>query len=459
MFAGGEMRRFIVLAAVAAGSSTYAIPTEVFREDPTCEDAAPTAPAADVHAGRELFQRNWLRDDPRSYDGDGLGPVSNASSCAACHNQGGAGGAGSRNVEVAQPTEFFDLLMVRPPRVDVIAESADLHPFLVGELRMVLSRSDSTLPRCATQGSKASTFTTDVEVIHGHLRPGAGTDECVAGVLLQLRVPFLPDGNVRLTITLAPKQEMHRREPKPTPPTPRNTPALFGLGLIDELPDAAIEDLARTSYVDHPEVTGRVVRTPDGRPGRFGWKGDVGDLSTFVARACANELGLEVPGVAQPGAPAPGWDLSERDLDDLTAFLRSVPRPEQRDGALVHRGGQRFRALGCATCHAPDVGAIDGLYSDLLVHDLGPESSDAAPAYGGPRSSDADVAAPVEWRTPPLWGVRDSAPYLHDGRAASLNEAILAHGGEARLVRRAYEDLPAADAEEVAAFLESLTAP
>src|SRR5207245_1572799 len=104
-----------------------------------------------------------------------------------------------------------------------------------------------------------------------------------------------------------------------------------------------------------------------------------------------------------------------------------------------------FESIGCATCHAPKLGDVSGLYSDLLLHDMGEASSDSATYYGGPaapgrlddlaeakeRTRSTGVASPTEWRTAPLWGVADSAPYLHDGRARTLEEAIQLHGGEA----------------------------
>ena len=114
----------------------------------------------------------------------------------------------------------------------------------------------------------------------------------------------------------------------------------------------------------------------------------------------------------------------------------------------------------------------DGLYSDLLLHDLGPKLADpagaspssggASPAYyGGP----TDVFVKVlpltlrQWRTAPLWGVADSGPYLHDGRATTLDDAIKAHGSEATRVARLYAGLPAADRDKLLAFLGSLAAP
>ena len=195
---------------------------------------------------------------------------------------------------------------------------------------------------------------------------------------------------------------------------------------------------------------------PDGRLGRFGWKGQMASLSDFVRAACSNELGLEVPGHHQVSlAPAkdfdPGQlklDLDEDQCELLTGFLSRLAPPIARtpDGRTVPPWGYMvFESIGCATCHAPKLGEVRGLYSDLLLHDMGEDSSDSAASYGAPvapqslgdladakeqtrRSGAADA---TEWRTPPLWGVASSAPYFHDGRAQTLDHAIRRHGGEA----------------------------
>ncbi len=240
----------------------------------------------------------------------------------------------------------------------------------------------------------------------------------------------------------------------------RNTPALFGLGLIDAIDDDAIEGAA-LDPVRHDEVKGRVARTADGTIGRFGWKGDVATAATFVARACAFEVGLEVPGVPQLGAsaadPAPGLDLDLDDLTALTAFVTALPPPQAaKRTPFAERGAVLFDDVGCTDCHRESLGGIDGLYSDLLLHDLGPQLKDSIAAYGAPTGTDQLAQL---WRTPPLWGVRDSGPWLHDGSAHTLHDAIVAHAGEARGARQAYVALEPLDRTAVVGFLETLTAP
>ena len=109
-----------------------------------------------------------------------------------------------------------------------------------------------------------------------------------------------------------------------------------------------------------------------------------------------------------------------------------------------------FESAGCAACHRPSLGNVDGIYSDLLLHDMGPALSDSGSYYGitEPDSSRSkDGVKKQEWRTPPLWGFRDSAPYLHDGRAKNLEEAVALHGGEAKEpAKRFFKLLPVPNA-------------
>ena len=246
-----------------------------------------------------------------------------------------------------------------------------------------------------------------------------------------------------------------------TPPfVRRNTPALFGVGLLDAVPDEVLLEAAAVADPNFPEITGRVAHAADGRIARFGWKGQIADLDTFVATACANELGLDVPTVAQPG-PAPfGYDLDEEELSALTAFVRALPAPGN-SGEEAAQGERLFHEIGCESCHRRELGGVNGVYSDLLLHDLGDAGADGAAGYGVRQvvaASDGAATAP-EWRTPPLWGVRDSGPYLHDGRAVTLATAIAVHDGEAAPTRKRYLALSAADQWAVQAFLRTLVAP
>lgn len=283
--------------------------------------------------------------------------------------------------------------------------------------------------------------------------------------------------------------------------TQRNASSIFGAGLIDSIPNEAIEAAAAKKHKGFGNVKGRVSRLSDGKIGRFGWKAQKASLHDFTMTACAFELGLHTPEQKQADVPtqpeyqAPGLDLTQEECVALVGYLKELPAPAVRvpsspvEEKYVSTGRDLFTSVGCATCHVPKLGQVDGIYSDLLVHNMGLELAD----IGGYGISDPDVpeetpddpestlaAAPVpgaekaafvgtpkkiigatraEWRTPPLWGVRDSAPYLHDGRASTLDQAIAVHGGEGLKSAQLFFELSHAERLQVLAFLKTLIAP
>lgn len=283
----------------------------------------------------------------------------------------------------------------------------------------------------------------------------------------------------------------------------RNTTALFGAGLIDSIPGELLEKMAAVRHEEFPQVTGRIARLKDGKIGRFGWKAQKANLHDFTMTACAVELGLHVPDHAQAGLPhkpdykPTGYDLDQDECAALVQFLRDLPAPQRhvpnvpKLAEYLSAGEKLFAQVGCAVCHMPQLGEVNGLYSDLLLHDMGPELLDSG-SYGvfQPDSPGEDAddplpsiaqaqpmpfmaltgftteaqtpkfgAAQSEWRTPPLWGVRDSAPYLHDGRAKSLEQAIAMHGGEGVQVAINFFRLTKDDQTRVLSFLRTLVAP
>jgi CxxC motif-containing protein (DUF1111 family) len=241
----------------------------------------------------------------------------------------------------------------------------------------------------------------------------------------------------------------------------RNAPSLFGVGSIDSIPDAAI----LANAVLHPDgVQGRpnLVTAEGGkRVGRFGWKAEVADLDRFVAEALRNEHGITSP-LAPDDLIAPATveaercagqgDRSEDDgslLVPLVAYVRSLPAPSSQ-AVSTPVGEARFAQIGCAACHIPllDSGGQElRLYSDLLLHDLGPRLDDVL------RQGSASGRY---WRTTPLRGLCGRFRYLHDGRARNLRAALLAHGGEAQPSVDAFRALGLEDQEQLLLFLGSL---
>jgi CxxC motif-containing protein (DUF1111 family) len=241
----------------------------------------------------------------------------------------------------------------------------------------------------------------------------------------------------------------------------RNAPDLYGKGLIDTIKD---EVIAAGAVSKGDGVQGRVhwVKGVDGkeRAGRFGWKADTATLKQFVADAFRNELGITSPMAPEDIAPADqphhhrcfgegaGVEDDGSTIEAVAAFVASLPPP--RSPILSPRGAALFATLGCEACHTPSLTAGDRrlwLYSDLLLHDLGPDLDDkVTQGQAGGR----------DWRTTPLWGLGARQRFLHDGRARTLTEAIMAHGGEATTARQRFLRLLPQDSDALLAFLSSL---
>ncbi len=424
-----------------------------------------------VELGRDLFTHEWSPNDPRSHGGDGLGPVYNAASCGACHSQGGEGGAAGSEKNVlllsavvdpraaraqtarhrranAPPSDVSDLGLIRYHAGFRDGSTVVLHRHGEGsrrELRQILALSDSGLTPMPCIRSARLDLVNVAKLLGSFASEGT---------------PFTLFGGKPERSQAFQDIKWHTLHVSEL-----NPPPLFGLGRIDQLSERDIESNART---EPPRIRGRLREIRRGVVGKFGWKEQTATLDEFVHIACAGELGLEVPGHHQamaPDGPIPskGLDLNENECQAITAYLASLPSPTRAPGSdadsNVQAGEDLFREVGCAGCHAPRIGSVSGIYSDLLLHDLGPLLGSAGTYSGAPVSSDSHAALPPEWRTPPLWGYRDSAPYLHDGRAWNLDEAVHFHAGQAKASRDAYEGLSKADQGRIELFLKSMVAP
>lgn len=236
----------------------------------------------------------------------------------------------------------------------------------------------------------------------------------------------------------------------------RQTPSLLGLGLIDGISEATIRANADPDDADEDGIRGRVHELPDGRVGRFGWKAQIGTVREFVRDALSMEMGLTLePEVgALPGVALDEDDFADPEapvefVDELSFYIGLLAAPAPR--ASEPEGEQLFEDVGCASCHIPELEGASGLpvplYSDLLLHDV------QMPDYRGVPEGDAGHR---EFRTPPLWGVGQTAPYMHDGLATTLEDAVLRHDGSATTARESYEALSADEQAALLRFLEGL---
>ena len=255
---------------------------------------------------------------------------------------------------------------------------------------------------------------------------------------------------------------------------------LFGAGLVEAIADETLLGLEDPDDLDNDGVSGRAARiidvaTGQERIGRFGWKAQHATLLAFGADAYRNEMGITndlfmeevAPGIdpetlefcdLRPDpedGPDPGTGL--RGIDNFEAFMKFLAPIEKESPTEEAAWGERlFSSMGCATCHIPilHTGPADNLlfseravplFSDLLLHDVGTGDGIAQ-----------EAALPNELRTPPLWGLRLRRPLLHDGSAATPEQAIEAHKAEAESASREFEELSEQERAALLAFLDSL---
>jgi len=252
----------------------------------------------------------------------------------------------------------------------------------------------------------------------------------------------------------------------------RRTTPLFGLGLVDATADSTFVAIADWQKAHQPETAGRVamvheVGNSELRVGRFGWKSAIPTLLQFNADAFLNEMGITTPIFPDENCPqgdcallaqnpSPGVnDADGAALAHADAFVRFLGPPPRRPSNSA--GAAQFTAIGCSACHvqtlvtAPNpISAFDRVayhpFSDFLLHDMG----------GLGDGIDQGDAKGTEMRTAPLWGVSAQTRLLHDGRARTVTDAILAHDGQGKAARDRFAALPDGDKAALLAFIASL---
>lgn len=384
--------------------------------------ATPDATAEDLAAaiGKRLFERAWVLPPSSTAANDGLGPLFNARSCAACHQRLG--------------------------RTDMRAGTVPPPPGLVVALVTPDGDGDPHYGR-QIQTAAAPGLAPEAEFT---LEWREEADGLVAPVP---RLTRLADGPLAAQ-TIA---------------SLRVAPALVTIGDVASVPDAALAALADPDDRDGDGISGRLARLGDGRIGRFGWKATTATLAEQTAAAFSTDLGLSSRArpastgdctalqtacfAAPQGAVAGQVEIGDEIIGALSAFLRDRHAASPLAQEVEGRGAALFREVGCAACHTPtlpdDKGGVVRIYSDLLLHDLGERL-----ASGGPQGA----AQSREWRTAPLRGLGEAQDrgLLHDGRARSIEEAVRWHGGEAQRSQARLLALDAEDRQALMRFLEGL---
>ncbi len=408
----------------------------------------PFGERADFFTGNALFNRNWVTAPSSTTGSDGLGPIFNAASCSACHFKDG------RGRPPVPPEVAFESLLVRlsvPGADDVDGAAAEPNYGRQLGHRAILGVAPEGRPR-----------------LEWDELPGTYGD----GTPYSLRAP-------RLVIDDLAYGPLH----PDTSTSVRVAQTVFGLGLLEALDEATILAAADPDDADGDGISGRPnlvwdVRRATSVVGRFGWKANAPTIEQQSAGAFLGDIGITSPLFPAedctdaetacrnaPNGGTPEIDQLKVDLVTFYVTVLAVPARRDVDDPTVRRGEQLFATAGCTSCHLPTLrtGDLPGFpsvsqqtihpYTDLLLHDLGPELADGRPDF---------AASGAEWRTPPLWAigllpiVSEHTFLLHDGRARGFAEAILWHGGEARPARQAFKRLPARDRQALLAFLDSL---
>ena len=418
----------------------------------------------DFKVGNGIFKKLWVSSPSSTTSSDGLGPLFNARACQRCHLKDGRG---------------------HPPAPGERAESMFL--------RLSVPAPDRTngdapgKPRSAavpepTYGEQLQNFSVQGVPAEGEMtityreQPVA----LAGGETASLRAPTYGVSGLHYG-PLHPDTML----------SPRVTPPIIGMGLLEAIPEEDILAAADPDDADGDGISGRANRVwsdERGKPmlGRFGWKAGQPTVAQQAAGAFRGDIGISTPLYAAPygdcteaqqacrtaphgGASDPehGAEATGKMFDLLVFYSRNLAVPARRklDDAQVLRGKRLFYEAGCTACHRPkfvtrrdSIGKEQSFqliwpYTDLLLHDMGEGLADNRPE---------GEAGGREWRTPPLWGigltktVNGHTLFLHDGRARNLLEAILWHGGEAEAAKQRVVAMTRAEREALLAFLNSL---
>lgn len=412
--------------------------------------------------GNGLFRKLWVSSPSSTLASDGLGPLYNARSCQRCHIKDGRG----HPPQGPQDNRISMVLRLSIPAPDDAA---------IAEIQDYIATQPDPTYGTQLQDHAVIGHTPEYRLDVSYEE----TDVTLAdGTKVFLRAPTYRAGNLGFG-PLHPEAML----------SPRVAPQMIGLGLLEAIPAADILAHADPDDLDGDGISGRpniVWSVEHDQPmlGRFGLKAGNPTLMQQSAEAFAGDIGISSPlfpaghgectvnqrscrAAVHGNDAARGTEIDAAAMDLVLFYSRNLGVPARRDvhTPQVLRGKKVFYDTGCASCHTPSFVThrlkdqpeqsfqLIWPYTDMLLHDMGPGLADNRPEAR---------ANGREWRTPPLWGiglteqVSGHSFFLHDGRARSLLEAILWHGGEAQSQKDAVIDMPTADREALIRFLKSL---
>jgi CxxC motif-containing protein (DUF1111 family) len=391
--------------------------------------------------GRSFFHVPWVQAPAATTARDGLGPLFNANSCASCHPNNGGGDALPDSGHLPRST----IVKLAQPAVNrgSLPHNGFIPDPVYGQ-------------QLSINGNSRVPFEGQVEVTLKPLVRHFSDGSAITLARPEIRVSSLNYGplseSTRLLVLRA--------------------PSLVGLGLIERIPDAQILQYQDERDTDADGISGRVNRVwsmqhQDYRLGRYGWKANTSSVREQVSNALINDMSLTSPWYPEDNCGeqqqacleayrSPEPDVPMTRLQAINDYLLQLRAPVvATDDKEQER--RLFESTGCLSCHRvgyrTNNGVVVNPYSDFLLHDMGPELSAGSGVF---------KASAQEWRTPPLWGLglakllNPDAGYLHDGRARTLQQAIMWHDGEAAASQREFAALDRNERDVLIKFLRSL---
>ncbi len=415
--------------------------------------------------GNGLFRKLWVSSPSSTKSSDGLGPLFNARSCQRCHLKDGRGHTPEANWPDDTQVSLFLRLSIPPQTAE--------------QKKLISSGRALVIPE-PTYGGQFQDLSIQGHQGEGHMdiRYEYFDVTLADGTIVQLRRPHYTATDLKY----GPMQEDVLISPRLTPP-------MIGLGLLDAIPSQDILQFADPDDQDSDGISGKAnmvwsVLKQKIMLGRFGWKAGSPSVKEQSAGAFSGDIGLSTSLHKNPAGDctpnqtfclkAPhgvdkksGVEVTDEMLDLVTFYASNLAVPRRRDPQKmsVLKGKSLFHSIGCASCHRPSFKTgplaknkhlsqqLIWPYTDMLLHNMGEGLADHRPE---------GKADGFEWRTPPLWGVgltktvNGHENLLHDGRARSVEEAILWHGGEALKARDAYSKLSKAERMWLVEFVRSL---
>lgn len=407
----------------------------------------------DFSVGNSFFRNPWVEAPASTTARDGLGPLFNTNSCQGCHIKDGRG----HPPGVDEPPVSLFLRLAVPADPEADADILLTHGFKPAPIYGSQLQT-AALPAAKPEADMVLTWKTITKTL-------------ADGTKVELREP-----------SYAIENPNYGPLPDNLLISPRVAPPMIGMGLLEAIPIADFEALADPQDTNGDDITGKLnqvwdLATQQTVPGRFGWKAAEPNVRQQSMGAFAGDMGLtsslkpttdctpeqECDRFSEGGQP----EVSDKIANFVTFYAKSLAVPARRNmkAPSVQKGAQLFNETGCAACHTPrhvtgtdkdrpDLSnQIIWPYTDLLLHDMGPALADGRDEF---------LANGNEWRTPPLWGiglaqiVNPQAGFLHDGRARTLEEAILWHGGEAAPAVARFSQFSTDNRRALLDFLNSL---